>query len=57
MKFKAETLAVIREQDMVRGMSNQWFILHLALSVPVSKGLFKATLQGTFKTPGKNIYE
>lgn len=29
MKFKAETLAVEREQDLVRGMSNQWFILHL----------------------------
>lgn len=51
--LKLKTLAVISEQDMVRGMSNQWFILHLALSVPASKGLCKATLQGTSKTPGK----
>lgn len=53
MKFKAETLAVIRKQDLVHGMSNQLFILHLVLSVSVSKGSFKATLQGTFKTPRK----
>lgn len=52
MKFKAETL-VMREQDLVHGMSNQWFILHLALSVSASKGSFKATLEWNFKTPGK----
>lgn len=53
VKFKAETLAVMRGQDLVHDTSNHWFILHLILSVSISKGSFKATLQGTFKTPGK----